>query len=52
MEQFEVLHTQDEVLRDYLKPEAVAKVVDIATKQEPLGEEEMNEPHEYNGFGD
>lgn len=48
----EVFHTQDEELRDYLKPEASAQVIEIAWRQERLSDDEMNEPHEYNGFGD
>lgn len=45
-------HTHDEHLRDnpYLKPEASARVIEIAHRG--ISEEERDEPHEFNGFGD
>lgn len=52
METVEVFHTQDEELRDYSWTKASAKVIEIAAHQEKLSQVEMDEPHEFNGFGD
>jgi hypothetical protein len=49
MEKSEVFHTQDEELRDF---SWIEKIAEIAVSEVKLSQAEIDEPHEFYGFGD